>query len=77
VYRRYFWLERLTALVALCFVGFAVSAIWLYWQGKSVGLGASLAVAGVSAVLAATFFRVHRELRARNPDPRISRRRGR
>jgi hypothetical protein len=75
MYRRYLFLERLTALVALCFAGYAVTAVWLYWQGKSVGLGASVMVAVVSAVLAATFFRVSRELRARNPDPRIERKR--
>jgi hypothetical protein len=76
-YRRYLWLQRLTTLIALAFAGYAVAAIWLYADGRSRGLGATSAVAGVSAVLAFTFWRVSREVTAANPDPRIPRKRGR
>jgi hypothetical protein len=75
--RRYYWLERLTMLAAICFAGYAATAVWLWIEGKSASLAVSLAMAGVSALLAGGFYRLSRELRARNPDPRISRKRRR
>jgi len=76
-FRHFYWLQRLTMLLALVFAGYALTAVSLWAQGKTIGLAPSLAVSGVSAVLAATFHRVSRQLRARNPDPRIVRRRRR